>query len=96
MYGRVLHLAVHINHVTEYFFYVLLCTALLDWTACINDLGGPEEIEKRKSSEALLQEKKFRRAFSTKKAFRRGKNWRGYREEKISSFSNFPPPPPEH
>ncbi len=54
----------------------------------INDLGGgPEEIER----------KKFRRPFSRKK-LQKGlpqgkKNWSGYREENINSFSNFPPPP---
>ena len=70
----------------------------------INDLEGPKEIEK-KNSEALLQKKKFRRVSSRKKigkAFQRknllerpsiGKEiWRGYRDGKINSFPNFPPP----
>ncbi len=55
----------------------------------INDLGGgPEEIEKKKIFEALLQEKKIY------KGLLREKICRGIREEKINSFSIFPPGPP--
>ncbi len=35
------------------------------------------------------RKKKIRRPFSRKNI------WRGYRKEKINSFSNFPPPPPQ-
>ncbi len=53
----------------------------------IDDLGGGGGNQEKKNSEALLQKKKFRRASSRKNI------WRGYREEKINSFSNFLPPP---
>ncbi len=46
---------------------------------------GAEEIKKRTISEALLQKKKLKGLPAGKKI------WRGYREEKINSFSNFPP-----
>ena len=54
-------------------------------------IWGAEEIDKKSISEALLQEKKLEKL--TKKGFPRGKNWRGYHEEKINSFSYFPATP---
>ena len=55
--------------------------------------------EKNKFTKAFSRKKKFEKASprtnNCKKAFRRKKKiWRGSREDKINSFSNFPPAPP--
>ncbi len=52
-------------------------------------IWGAEEIKKsKKNFGGPSPGKKI-----VKKAFRGEKIWRGYREEKINSFSNFPPRP---
>ncbi len=64
--------------------------------------GGPEEIEKKKISEALLQEKINLKRPSlgknkSQKAFPKKQFTKGISTEKINPFSIFPPaPPPDH
>ncbi len=72
--------------------YLITCSI-----SCISLGGGISEGKKLEwpSAGKKIGKASPREIFFFRKAFPREKNCRGYREEKINSFPNFPLPPPQ-